>query len=181
MAALEDLEAPFRIGVLSSSRDGEVVTLATNEQADGWRYRLVDLATGETEALGADDMTRHADRLPETRFDVIEARDGLEIPVFLTLPKGVEPENLPLVALIHGGPAAHDEWGYDRTVAFPRRPGICRAEGSTTAAPPGSDADICGRAIARSAGAMQHDIVDAVRAMTERGVRRPGPGRHHGL
>ena len=172
MGALEDLEPPYRIGVLSSSRDGEVVTLATNEQADGWRYRLVDLATGEIEALGADEMTRHADRLPDTRFDVIEARDGLEIPVFLTLPKGVEPENLPLVALIHGGPAAHDEWGYDRTVTFlaDRGYAVLRVNyrGSTGFGRRHLRAG--DRAFGR---AMQHDIVDAVQAMAERGVADP--------
>ena len=117
-------------------------------------------------------MTRHADRLPNTRFDVIKARDGLEIPVFLTLPKGVEPKNLPMVALIHGGPSAHDEWGFDRTVTFLADRGYAvlriNYRGST-----GLGLRHL-RAGARAfGGAMQHDIVDAVQAMTERGVADP--------
>ena len=172
LAALTDLEPPYRIGVLSSSRDGEVVILATNEQADGWRYRLIDLATGEVESLGADDMTRHADRLPDTRFDVIEARDGLEIRVFLTLPQDIEPKNLPMVALIHGGPSAHDEWGFDRTVAFLADRGYAvlkiNYRGSTGYGLRHRRAG--GRAFG---GAMQHDIVDAVQARAERGVADP--------
>lgn len=39
--------------------------------------------------------------------------DGLEIPAFLTTPKGVDPKNLPLVVVPHGGPWSRDFWGYN--------------------------------------------------------------------
>ena len=39
--------------------------------------------------------------------------DGLEIPAYLTLPKGKEPKNLPAVLLVHGGPWARDYWGFN--------------------------------------------------------------------
>lgn len=38
--------------------------------------------------------------------------DGLEIPAYLTLPKGVEPKNLPLIVMPHGGPWARSGWGF---------------------------------------------------------------------
>ncbi len=38
--------------------------------------------------------------------------DGLEIPAYLTLPKGVPAEGLPLIVHPHGGPWARDAWGY---------------------------------------------------------------------
>jgi dipeptidyl aminopeptidase/acylaminoacyl peptidase len=44
--------------------------------------------------------------------------DGLEIPAYLTLPKGVEAMNLPMVVLPHGGPWARDAWGYSGYVQF---------------------------------------------------------------
>ena len=44
--------------------------------------------------------------------------DGLEIPAYLTLPKGLEPKNLPLIVLPHGGPWARDYWGYDSYAQF---------------------------------------------------------------
>jgi dipeptidyl aminopeptidase/acylaminoacyl peptidase len=47
-----------------------------------------------------------------------KARDGLEIPGYLTLPAGREPKNLPLVAWIHGGPWARDGWGWSPEVQF---------------------------------------------------------------
>ena len=42
-----------------------------------------------------------------------KATDGTEVPAYLTLPPGRAPKNLPLIALPHGGPAAHDSPGFD--------------------------------------------------------------------
>lgn len=40
-----------------------------------------------------------------------QARDGMTLHGYLTLPLGQEPKNLPTVLLVHGGPWARDEWG----------------------------------------------------------------------
>ena len=42
-----------------------------------------------------------------------KSSDGLEIPAYLTLPKGLEAKNLPLVVLVHGGPWGRDTWGFN--------------------------------------------------------------------
>ncbi|MHA1544550.1 MAG: alpha/beta hydrolase family protein, partial [Alphaproteobacteria bacterium] len=47
-----------------------------------------------------------------------EARDGLTIPAYLTVPIGSDGKNLPTVILPHGGPEARDYWGYDFIVQF---------------------------------------------------------------
>jgi dipeptidyl aminopeptidase/acylaminoacyl peptidase len=44
--------------------------------------------------------------------------DGLEIPAYLTLPKGAAPGNLPAMLLPHGGPWARDVWGYNPFAQF---------------------------------------------------------------
>jgi dipeptidyl aminopeptidase/acylaminoacyl peptidase len=41
-----------------------------------------------------------------------KSSDGLEIPAYLTLPKGLEAKNLPLVVFPHGGPWGRDTWGF---------------------------------------------------------------------
>lgn len=43
------------------------------------------------------------------------ARDGLNIPAYLTLPEGIAAKKLPLIAYIHGGPHARDHFGFDPT------------------------------------------------------------------
>lgn len=59
------------------------------------------------------------DELPlaSMHASVIEARDGLELVVYHTVPRwldteGRPPEPLPTVLLVHGGPWARDSWGY---------------------------------------------------------------------
>src|SRR5215468_2304954 len=47
-----------------------------------------------------------------------KSSDGLEIPAYLTLPKGVEAKNLPLIMFPHGGPWARDSWGYNTFAQF---------------------------------------------------------------
>ena len=48
----------------------------------------------------------------------IKVRDGLILPSYLTTPPGVEPKNLPMVLLIHGGPWFRDYDNYDPEVQF---------------------------------------------------------------
>jgi dipeptidyl aminopeptidase/acylaminoacyl peptidase len=45
-------------------------------------------------------------------------RDGLTIHAYLTLPKGYEAKNLPVVINPHGGPWARDEWGFNPEIQF---------------------------------------------------------------
>jgi dipeptidyl aminopeptidase/acylaminoacyl peptidase len=47
-----------------------------------------------------------------------ESSGGLEIPAYLTLPKGVEAKNLPAILVPHGGPWGRDTWGYGGMVQF---------------------------------------------------------------
>jgi len=44
--------------------------------------------------------------------------DGLDIPAYLTLPKGLPAKNLPLIVHPHGGPWARDSFGYDTYAQF---------------------------------------------------------------
>ena len=47
-----------------------------------------------------------------------KSSDGLEIPAYLTLPKGKEAKNLPLVVFPHGGPWARSSWGFNGYAQF---------------------------------------------------------------
>jgi dipeptidyl aminopeptidase/acylaminoacyl peptidase len=47
-----------------------------------------------------------------------KSSDGLEVPAYLTLPKGAEAKNLALIVFPHGGPWARDNWGYDAFAQF---------------------------------------------------------------
>ena len=47
-----------------------------------------------------------------------KSSDGLDIPAYLTLPKGLPAKNLPLVIFPHGGPWGRDSFGYDTFAQF---------------------------------------------------------------
>lgn len=47
-----------------------------------------------------------------------KSSDGLEIPAYLSLPKGVAAKNLPLIVFPHGGPWARDGWGFSNRIQF---------------------------------------------------------------
>jgi len=47
-----------------------------------------------------------------------KSSDGLEIPAYLTLPKGEPAKNLPTLLVPHGGPWGRDNWGYNPLAQF---------------------------------------------------------------
>jgi acetyl esterase/lipase len=65
--------------------------------------------------IGSERPWIDATKLGETRWVRYKARDGLEIPVILTLPPGWTPEKgrVPAVVNPHGGPWARDYLGWD--------------------------------------------------------------------
>ena len=63
------------------------------------------------------DKINRADLAPMQSI-TYKSSDGLEIPAYLTLPKGVPAKNLPLIVNPHGGPWARSGWGYNSYAQF---------------------------------------------------------------
>ncbi len=66
---------------------------------------------------------RTRERLPREHLAEMQtirykSSDGLEIPAYLTLPKGVPAKNLPLIVNPHGGPQSRNAWGYNSYAQF---------------------------------------------------------------
>ena len=87
-------------------------------------------ATQPTVAYLFDRQTKQLTRQYETRprlkpADLADMKvvrykssDGLEIPAYLTLPKGVAAKNLPVMIVPHGGPWARDSYGFNAMHQF---------------------------------------------------------------
>ena len=102
-----------QVELISSSADKSKLVVRVTGTRDGDAYELVDLATLQTRPLGREYQDIHADDIAPVSAISYDAADGMHIPAYLTLPKGREAKNLPLVVLAHGGPASRDMPGFD--------------------------------------------------------------------
>jgi dipeptidyl aminopeptidase/acylaminoacyl peptidase len=97
------------------------------------------------------------------------ARDGKMIHGYLTLPKGVEAKNLPVVVNPHGGPWARDNWGFNPEVQFLANRGYAVLQmnfrGST-----GYGKDFWQSSFKQWGLNMQNDITDGVYWLIHEGI-----------
>ena len=84
----------------------------TYSDVDPGTYHLMDRKKPSIETLVRTRDWLDPKAMSERKFITYKARDGREIPAYLTLPRGREAKNLPLVVNIHGGP-----WGRSYTWA----------------------------------------------------------------
>ena len=76
-------------------------------------YYLFTPNTHRFQTLGHTYSQLKAPDLGQIRVYDYKARDGLNIPAYLTLPPNKEAKNLPVVILPHGGPQARDDMSFD--------------------------------------------------------------------
>jgi dipeptidyl aminopeptidase/acylaminoacyl peptidase len=82
------------------------------------QYYLLDLKEQKLVGLASEYPNLENAVLSPMEKVEYEARDGLKIPAYLTIPVNSKKEKLPIVVYPHGGPWAHDEWGFDNYVQF---------------------------------------------------------------
>ena len=101
-----------------------------------------------------------------------QSRDGLTLHGYLTLPKGVEPKNLPVVVNPHGGPWARDHWGFNPEVQFLVNRGMAVLQmnfrGST-----GYGKTFWQAGFKQWGRKMQDDITDGVQWLIQQGLADP--------
>lgn len=101
------------VELVSWSEDRKKILVLVDSADLGPAYALVDLSTGDADWLGNKYAGLKAEDVSPKMAIRFKASDGLEITGYLTLPRGREGRNLPLVVLPHGGPEARDEPGFD--------------------------------------------------------------------
>src|SRR5689334_12173044 len=102
----------------SSTKDEKLWIIYANSDTDPGSTYLFDRSTKKlTLQYQSRDKLNRAYLAPMKAVKY-PSSDGLEIPAYLTLPKGVEAKNLPAVILPHGGPWYRDTWGYNAFAQF---------------------------------------------------------------
>lgn len=101
------------------AKKDQPLLVATSADAEPTRYLLVTPGRSMADSLGSAMPWVRPERMATTETFTYKARDGLSIPATLTIPRGAEKKNLPLVVLHYGGPWVRAiNWGFDRNVQF---------------------------------------------------------------
>jgi dipeptidyl aminopeptidase/acylaminoacyl peptidase len=134
-------------------------------------YHLYDAQTGRVDKLLSAHPKLEGREFAPMRPVELKARDGLVIPGFVTVPVGASGPTAAIV-LVHGGPWAQDEWGWDSEVQFFASRGFTvfqmNYRGST-----GYGREHHRAGYKQFGLAMQDDITDGTRWLIEQGYADP--------
>lgn len=104
---------PNRSNTITRSVHGRLALVRSTSDTDPGAYYLLDLDQRRMEKLVDVRRDINPEAMPTRKAVRYQARDGLEIPAILTLPRGKPAKDLPLVLYVHGGPwvrGANWEW-----------------------------------------------------------------------
>ena len=133
---------------------------------------LFNSDTGDVEQLYRSRPELPSEHLASMEPIRYEARDGLEIPAYLTTPQDVEAKNLPLVVVVHGGPWARDTWGYDSYAQFLANRGYAVLQPNFRAST-GYGKAFLNAGNGKWGDEMQDDITDGVQYLIDEGIADP--------
>jgi dipeptidyl aminopeptidase/acylaminoacyl peptidase len=115
------LKAKFRghdIDLVSSTADDRVWLIRASSDVEPGQVQLFDRRTKKLALQYAVRERIPREHMAEMKAVRYPSSDGLEVPAFLTLPKGVPAKDLPAILLPHGGPWARDGWGFNNLAQF---------------------------------------------------------------
>jgi dipeptidyl aminopeptidase/acylaminoacyl peptidase len=167
-----DVAMPNTVNRIYWSRDRSVFLVDSSSDRSPGSLYVLDRTAGKMEWLFDRRPWIKPDEMAAMRPVRYAARDGLEIPAYLTLPKGGD-KNLPMVVVVHGGPwVGGNTWHYDPEAQF------LASRGYAVLQPNFRGTTRYGwKHFASSFGqwgrAMQDDITDGVKWAVEQGIADP--------
>jgi dipeptidyl aminopeptidase/acylaminoacyl peptidase len=161
------------VWIINMSKDETLWMLSVASDTDpGSRY-LYDTKTGKAELVYRSRPNLPSEHLAAMKPVRYTARDGMTIPAYLTLPKGVDAKNLPVVMFIHGGPWARDEWGYNPYPQFFANRGYAVLQPNYRGSTGYGKKFLNAGNKQWGTGAMQNDITDGVQYLIKEGIADP--------
>jgi len=169
---LEERFPGYETYLTFNNRDEDVFIARTMSDRTTGSYYLFDTRTGEITKLADRNPWLPEDQLAEMKPITYKSRDGLTIHGYLTVPKGVEAKNLPVVVNPHGGPWARDNWGFNGEIQFLANRGFAvfqmNFRGST-----GYGKAFWQASFKEWGKKMQDDITDGVKWLIDEGIADP--------
>lgn len=157
----------------SATEDERLVLVTVQRDVDPGAVYLYDRQQRKVQLLYRSRPELPVEHLAPMQAVHYRARDGAEIPAYLTLPKNVEPKGLAAVVLVHGGPWARDFWGYDPYAQFLANRGYAVLQPNFRGSEGYGKAFLNAGNKQWGTGVMQHDVTDGVRYLIESGIADP--------
>jgi len=161
------------LGLVSTTEDMGTMLVSVSRDVDPGSVYLYRRSTGEVEKLYTSRPELPTEHLAPMRAVRYTARDGLEIPAYLTIPKGAGETGLPTIILPHGGPWARDTWGYDPIAQFLANRGYAVLQPNFRGSTGYGKAFLNAGNLEWGTGFMQHDLTDAAKYLVESKVADP--------
>ena len=160
------------INFVSSTKDENLWLVAANSDVEPGEVYLFDIRNKKLTL-----QYKAREKLPREALSPMKAiryksSDGMEIPAFLTLPKGVPAKNLPAVIVPHGGPWARDYWGYNGQAQFLANRGYAVLQPNFRAST-GYGKKFLNAGNNEWGQKMQDDLTYGVRYLVEQGIADP--------
>ena len=161
------------LGLRSMTEDGQKMIVTVRSDIDPGSAYLFNRKTKKLTLLYQ--VLAELDRQKLARMTPIRytARDGLEIPAYLTLPVGKPARNLPVIIMPHGGPWFRDIWRYDPFTQFLANRGYAVLQPNFRGSTGYGKKFLNAGNKEWGTGAMQHDITDGVKYLIEQGIADP--------
>ena len=169
---LESQLPGYKVGITSFSKDETKAIVVTYSDRSRGTYYYYDVIKNKLTDLGKVSPWLNEDHMAEMKPIEYRSRDGLTIHGYLTLPKGSDGKNLPVVVNPHGGPWARDSWEYRSEIQFLANRGFAvfqmNFRGST-----GYGREFWEISFKEWGKSMQDDITDGVNWLIDEGIADP--------
>ena len=161
-----------QIAVSGNNKDEDKLLIRTYSDKSLGAYYFYDVKTKDLKKLSDVSPWLNEQHLADQKPITYKSRDGLTIHGYLTLPRGVDAKNLPVVVNPHGGPWARDVWGFNPEVQFLANRGYAVLQmnfrGST-----GYGREFWETSFKQWGKTMQDDISDGVKWLIDQGIADP--------
>ena len=169
---LEKELAGYEITIVDTDDNEEkYIVAAYNDRTTG-SYHIYDKSTDSITKINDVSPWINEEQMSEMKPVTFTSRDGLKLNGYLTLPKGKEPKDLPVVLNPHGGPWARDYWGFNPEVQFLASRGYAVLQinfrGSV-----GYGREFWESSFKQWGRKMQDDLTDGVKWLEEQGIADP--------
>ncbi len=162
----------YEISISASDTAEKKFIVRTYSDRSRGAYYFFDSETKDLSKIADISPWLIEDQLSEMKPISYQSRDGLTIHGYLTLPKGYEAKNLPVVINPHGGPWYRDEWGFNPEVQLLANRGYAVLQmnfrGST-----GYGKEFWLKSVKQWGRSMQDDITDGVNWLISEGIADP--------